>query len=225
MGRPLRPTLGGHIYHVLNRANGRRQIFDAESDYAAFERVLAEACQRVSMRLLSYCVMPNHWHLLLWPYRDGDLSNFMRWLTLTHTQRWHAHRNSVGTGHLYQGRFKSFLVQTDGHLLAACRYVERNPLRAKLVDQADAWPWGSLWRREHGSAGRKALLSEWPVTRPAQWVNWVNQSESEEELARLRQSVVRNQPFGQESWVSEIVERLELASTVRPQGRPRKQVS
>jgi putative transposase len=120
------------VYHVLNRANARRTLFDDDGDYAAFERVLAQACVRVSMRLLAYCVMPNHWHLVIWPRRDGDLSRFMNWLTLTHTQRWHQHRHTVGEGHVYQGRFKSFPVETSEYLLTVCRYVERNPIRAVL---------------------------------------------------------------------------------------------
>lgn len=129
---------GGLVYHVLNRANGRLPIFEKNEDYEAFERVLAQAVQRVDIRLLAYCVMPNHWHLVLWPRVDGDLSRFVGWLTLTHTQRWHAHRHTTGSGHLYQGRFKSFPVQTDEHFLAVCRYVERNPLRAGLVSRAEA---------------------------------------------------------------------------------------
>src|SRR4249920_3737271 len=128
MARPLRAAEGGLIYHTLNRANARLAILATDNDYAAFERVLTEAVARHDMRLLAYCLMPNHVHLLLWPRDDGDLSRFMRWLTMTHTQRWHAHRHSAGAGHVYQGRFKSFPVQGDGHLVTACRYVERNAL-------------------------------------------------------------------------------------------------
>ena len=113
------------MYHALNRANARTPIFETDEDYAAFERVLALAVTRHDMRLLAYCVMPNHFHLLLWPRADGDLSAFMRWTTLTHTQRWHARRRTAGSGHLYQGRFKSFPVQSDEHFLTVCRYVER----------------------------------------------------------------------------------------------------
>ena len=98
MGRPLRMAPGEFVYHVLNRANGRLPLFEDDGDYAAFERVLREACERVSMRMLAYCVMPNHWHLVLWPRQDGDLSRFMGWLTLTHTQRWHAHHHTSGHG-------------------------------------------------------------------------------------------------------------------------------
>ena len=121
------------MYHVLNRANARMTIFHKPDDYAAFERVLAEAVERTKTRLLAYCLMPNHWHLVVWPEKDGELSRFTGWLTLTHTQRWHAHRHTTGSGHLYQGRFKSFPLQDDAHFFTVCRYVERNALRANLV--------------------------------------------------------------------------------------------
>src|SRR6266404_7171415 len=139
MPRRLRMAAGGYVYHVLNRAVGRATLFRKAGDYAAFEQVLRQAKDWQPMRLLAYCVMPNHWHLVLWPRHDGDLSEFLRWLTVTHTQRWHAHRHTAGTGPLYQGRFKSFPVQADEHLLAVCRYVERNPLRACLVRKAQDW--------------------------------------------------------------------------------------
>src|SRR5437016_3140771 len=109
------------VYHALNRANARMTIFAHDEDYHAFESVLAEAVDRDRMRLLACCLMPNHWHLLFWPAGDGDLSRFVRWLTLTHTQRWHAHHHTAGSGHLYQGRFKSFPVQSDAHFWTVCR--------------------------------------------------------------------------------------------------------
>src|SRR4051794_17979624 len=139
MGRALRTDVGGLVYHVLNRANARLPLFAKAGDYDAFERVLSEAHDRYGTRILAYCVLPNHWHLVLWPEKDGELSRFTGWLTLTHTQRWHAHYHNVGSGHLYQGRFKSFPVESDEHLLTVCRYVERNPLRAGLVERAEDW--------------------------------------------------------------------------------------
>ncbi len=166
MGRPLRSAEGGLIYHALNRANARLTIFADEGDYLAFERILAEAVARQQMRLLGYCLMPNHFHLLLWPRGDGDLSRFMRWLTLTHTQRWHAHRHSAGSGHLYQGRFKSFPVQGDAYFYTVCRYVERNALRAGLVAAGGTGShlWVPLAARPPVFRVDRSELRRWPVT-------------------------------------------------------------
>ena len=166
--------------------------------------------------------MPNHWHLVLWSSEDGELSTFMRLLTLTHTQRWHAHHHTAGTGHVYQGRFKSFVVQSDEYFLTVCRYVERNALRANLVKRAEDWRWGSLWRRCYGTAEQRDFLSEGPVPRPDNWIQRVNQPETSGELEAIRNCVVRGTPFGCESWVEKTVERFGLESTLRPRGRPRR---
>ena len=226
MGRPHRVALGGYVYHVLNRANGRLPIFQEDADYAAFQRVLREALDHVpGMRLLAYCLMPNHWHLLLWPRRTGELSDFGHWLTLTHTQRWHAHYHDVGSGHLYQGRFKSFPVAEDDHFLQVCRYVERNALRAGLVQRAEAWPWSSLGQRHRADAPAQGWLSPWPIPEPADWLGEVNRPQSEAELEAVRRSVQRGQPYGAEEWSHRVAKRLGLESTFRVRGRPRKQQS
>jgi putative transposase len=223
MGRPLRVSLGGYVYHALNRANGRMRLFLKDADYRAFEGVLAEALEHVQgMRLTAYCILPNHWHLLLWPRHDGDLSDFGHWLSLTHTQRWHAHVQNVGKGHLYQGRFKSFVVQADDHYLGVCRYVERNALRAGLVERAEDWRWSSLWRRGQNTEALPQILQPGPVTLPENWVEDVNRPQTESELAALRRSVQRGQPFGEVHWVEQQAAKLGLESTLRPRGRPRK---
>ena len=138
MPRRARSIQGGYVYHVLNRSNARAPLFLKEEDYAAFERIMEEAFGRMPLRILGYCVMPNHWHLVVWPEdaQDKQVSEFLRWLTVTHAQRWHAHYHSSGSGHLYQGRFKSFPIESDEHLYTVLRYVERNPLRAGLVERA-----------------------------------------------------------------------------------------
>jgi putative transposase len=223
MGRPKRVADGGLVYHLLNRANARMTIFKKPEDYDAFERVLEEAVELTEMRLLAYCVMPNHWHLVVWPREAGELSRFTGWLTLTHTQRWHAERHSTGSGHVYQGRFKSFPVQDDEHFLTACRYVERNALRAKLVKRAEAWRWGSLHRWKHGDAKQKSLLASWPLSRLAGWAKRVNTPLTKAELSALRLSVKRGSPFGEASWRDRMVRQLGLESTVRPLGRPKKE--
>lgn len=222
MGRPLRAATGDVIYHVLNRANARLPLFEKPGDYEAFERVLGEAHARVEMRTLAYCVMPNHWHLVLWPRRDGELSEFMAWVTLTHTQRWHAHHQSAGAGHLYQGRFKSFPVQANDHFLTVCRYVERNALRAGLVIRAEDWRWSSLWRRTQGTHSAPKWLASWPLDRPRDWLDWVNKPQTEVELKALRCSVQRGRPYGSQAWVQKIAKKLSLDGTLRPRGRPPK---
>ena len=188
MARATRALEGGLVYHVLNRGNGRRAFLHKPADYDAWLRVLAEAKKEVPMRVLAFCLMPNHFHLVLWPERGEDLSNFVGWLSQTHTQRWHAHYHSVGTGHLYQGRFKAFPVQEDDHFYAVVRYVERNALRAALVERAGDWEWGSLWDRVHG-LGSSCLLSEWPLPVPEDWVDRVNAAETEAELEAVRRSL------------------------------------
>jgi putative transposase len=224
MPRRARAIEGGLAYHVLNRANARLPLFTKEADYAAFERVLEEAFEREPLRILGYCLMPDHWHLVVWPNAgaDSQVSEFMRWLTVTHTQRWHAQRHTSGTGHLYQGRFKSFAIQGDEHLYAVLRYVERNPVRANLVRRAERWRWSSLWHRDQGDKVARELLSAWPFPRPDDWLARVNRARTKTELDALRRSVRRGRPFGSEAWTAGLIARLGLEHTVRPQGRPRK---
>ena len=182
-------------------------------------------------RLLAYCLMPSHWHLVVQATAHANLSTWMQWVSVTHTHRWHGHRHSVGEGPLYQGRFKSFPVASDEHFLILCRYVEANPLRAGLVPagRAQDWRWGSLGRRQGpgiGSlaAGERPVLADWPVTRPGAvpWLAEVNGRQAEAELERVRKSVARGCPLGGPMWVQRTVAALGLETTLRPRGRPRK---
>lgn len=222
MGRATRTDVADQVFHVLNRANARLPLFETEKDYRLFETVLEEARERVDMRILAFTIMPNHWHLVLYPRQDGDLSRFMNWLTLTHTQRWHAQHKTIGHGHLYQGRYKSFLCETDGHFLQLVRYVERNPVRANLADRADAWMWGSAFRRIHGTDRTKQLISEWPVPIPTDYMQMVDTPQTEDELISLRRSSIRGTPFGSESWATAAIKKYGLETTVAPRGRPKK---
>lgn len=221
MGRTPRIDIGDQFYHVLNRANGRLSIFKKEKDFEAFEKILEEAKEKYLMRILSYCLMPNHWHFIINPRKDGDLNLFMQWITLTHTQRWHAHYHSVGHGHLYQGRYKSFLIQNDQYLLTACKYVERNALRARLTRRAENWRWSSLWRREYGNTEQKELLSPWPIEMPRDYSERINEPQDEKELEFIRESVSKNRPLGDEVWLNKIVNKFGLKMTMRKPGRPK----
>jgi len=223
MSRIARYAPKGLVYHALNRAVARLPLFQKQADYQAFERVLCEAHAKFPLQIFSYCVMPNHWHFVVRPTRDDQLTAFLRWLAHTHTMRWHAHYHTSGTGHLYQGRFKAFPVESDDHFYTVVRYVERNALRAGLVAQAQAWRWSSLWRREVGDSRAGELLARWPVPRPRAWATHVNAPQTEAELNAVREAVRRNSPFGSPTWQQTIADQLGLHSTLHPRGRPRKQ--
>jgi len=223
MPRRRRIATGGYVYHALNRAVGRATLFETVADYAAFEKVFREANEQIDMRLLAFCLMPNHWHLVLWPREDGDLSEYMRWLTNTHTRRWHLAHGTVGTGPLYQGRFKSFPIQEDEHFFTVCRYAERNGLRANLAAAAEQWRWSSLWHRVNGS--QAVPLTEWPLMRGEKWVEYVNAAETEAELKALRRSARNGTPFGETVWQQVTAKRLGLEATLRPPGRPPREIA
>jgi putative transposase len=222
MPRRARHAPGGLIYHVLNRAVGRMRLFTRPADFAAFEQVLRDALQHHPIRLLGYCVMPNHWHLVVWPQRDGELSRFMHWLTMTHTQRWRHHRGLVGLGPLYQGRFKAFPTQDDTHLLGVLRYVERNALRAGLVSRAQTWPYCSLYHRSSPRSSMHTLLHPWPIDVPRYYLELVNQPQTAREEHDVRTCVRRGRPFGAPEWQLQVIRQLHLQSSVRAAHRPRK---
>lgn len=222
MSRLPRIDVGNEIYHVINRANARLPIFFQEEDYKLFESIFEQGQVKYNMRILAYCLMPNHFHLVLYPHRNGDLQKFMQWVTLTHTQRWHIQNKTIGSGHLYQGRYKSFLIQKDRHLIAVIRYVERNPLRAKLVKKAENWNFSSLSRIISNDLNKKKLLSKWPIDEPKDYLTFVNTPINSKEEDSIRYSVNRGKPFGNDSWSDTMIEQYGLIATIRKVGRPKK---
>jgi putative transposase len=208
------------LYHALNRGNLRADIFRKAGDFLAFEKILHEGLQRYQIELFSYQLMSNHYHLVLRPLIDGEMSRFMGWIGGTHTMRYQAHYHTSGLGHVYQQRYKSFPIQDD-HFFVVCRYVERNALRAELVDRAEDWRWGSLWRWLQNPEPNPKLLSPWPLARLPKWVERVNEPLTEKELAAVRLSAQRGRPWGDEGWVEAMYRRLHLESTIRPRGRQR----
>lgn len=201
------------------------RLFLKEADFEAFERAIEQTLETRPMRILAYCLMSNHWHMVLWPESDGDLGAFMQKLTITHARNWQINRGRVGYGHLYQGRYKSFPVQNDEHFYQVVRYVERNALRADLVRRAENWRYSSLWRRLKGTSEDRKMLSDWPLARPRSWLQFVNQAQSDAELAAIRRSVQRGQPYGGDAWVRSTAARLGVESTLNPRGRPKQQDS
>ncbi len=214
--RPGRAT-GQLIFHVLNRAVQNSVLFESADDYAAFVRLFIDATARVPMRLLAYALMPNHWHLVLWPEWDDRLSDFMQWLTSRHAEARRFKLDDRGRGAVYQGRFKAIAVQCDGHFLRLCRYVERNPLRARLVAQAENWEWSSAYH-DQATPGRPTL-APWPIARPDDWLDELNGPERGRELRLIRESIQRGRHFGDLEWRNQLVGVLGWRSGRGP-GRP-----
>lgn len=222
MPRQKRSDEAGVIYHALNRGNDRKTIFKKPEDYEAFIRILGEGLQKYPVELFSFILMPNHWHLVLRPKKDAQMGRLLRWVSATHTLRYHGHYHRHGYGHLYRSRFKSFPIQSDEHFYVVCRYVERNPLRASLVGAAQEWQHGSLFRWNSRPEPVPRILSPWPIPRLRDWIGRVNAALSEQELAAMRTCVNRGRPFGDEVWTEEIAERHGLWYTMRSIGRPKK---
>jgi len=218
MPRTARASVGGVCYHVVNRGNGRAEVFHDEADYRGFTALMDAGCQRLPLRVVGWCLLPNHFHLVLWPRADGDLSRWMQWLLTSHVRRYR--RTHGGSGHVWQGRFKAFPIQRDHHFLIVLRYVERNPLRARLVERAEDWAWSSLAAR--GQEDRPAFLAASPVELGPRWARDVNRPMSAREEQALRHSVERGTPFGGKTWMVRTAGRLGLESSLRPRGRPPK---
>lgn len=216
MPRRLRSAPAGFVYHVVNRSAGRLILFESSEDYSAFIRLLSQAQRRTPMRVIAYCIMPNHWHLLLWPEQDGAMSPFIKWLAAVHAARWRLAHDAIGRGAVYQSRFKSVPVQTGQQLLTVWRYVERNPLRADLVNRAELWPWSSLGASTTGND--TVTLGPSPLATPSNWVERVNALQTADELAAIRNSVDSGQPFGDVVWAEVAKQRTGW----RPRGRPSK---
>ena len=218
MPRLSRSVPGGLCVHVVTRGNARATVFHNQGDYANLTQLMKDAQERVRLEILAWCLMPNHLHLVLRPREDGDLTRWMHWLLTSHVQR---HRIRHGTtGHVWQGRYKSFAIQTNVHLLTVLRYVERNPVRAGLVDSAGNWTWSSTRERQLPQE-RREMLDPSPVELPQPWVQWVDTPLTVSELEAIRTSVRRNRPFGDAAWTRGLAERLQLLGTLTPRGRPR----
>lgn len=210
--------VAGGYFHLINRGNNKALVFRQPSDFRSFTALIDRAQERHSLKLLAYCLMPNHFHLVVSPNGSPDISRWMHWLTTTHS---HQHHLRYGTsGSVWQGRFRAFSIENDEHLLTVVRYVERNALRAGLVEKAEHWPWGSLALRNTGSSSSR--LADPPVALPRRWAEIVNEPQSPAELEALRSCVNRQRPFGDPAWIERTSSPHRAEGPPRPRGRPRK---
>lgn len=218
MPRVPRGTVDGFVYHILNRGNGKQEIFHKEGDYKAFINLLKEAKERHPINIFAYCVMPNHFHMGVGIILSVDLSRYMHWLMTTHVRRYHSHYET--SGHIWQGRYKNFLIQDDTHLLTILRYIEGNPVRAGLVKSAAEWSWSSHLER----IGKKnyGMLDKLPIELPKDWTKYVDEPLTQKELESIRKSIIRQCPYGEPEWQLKMCKMLGLESSLKPRGRPKK---
>ena len=189
---PRNPCAGtaGHLFHVTNHAIEGQLLCRNFGEFLALERLLARALKAVPIRLLSFCLMSNHWHLLLWPEADDDTRNFVRWLSMTHARNLRAWRGSSGGGAVYKGRYDASAVEAPAYFYTVVRYIERNPVRAGIVDRADEWLWSSA---SPTYALHGIELADWPLPRPADWNAFMNDVEPLEDLEFVREKISRGQ--------------------------------
>jgi putative transposase len=185
VSRVPRSLQSGLVYHVINRGNGQARVFHKPKDYDAFLDLLSAAKQWTPVKLFAFCLMLNHFHLVVDPETPLKLSRFMQWLMTSHVRRYHKHYES--SGHVWQGRFKSFPIQRDVHLGTGVRYVRQNPVRAGLVSSESEWPWSS--------ANRSDLIDPPPVQESC-----CEDVLSAGQLREVRECVNRQHPFGSEEW-------------------------
>jgi putative transposase len=227
MGRLPRPIDDALVYHALNRGNNRGDVLVEDEDREAFLVALSRTRDRYPFRLFGYCLMTNHFHLLLRPEPGQTISRIMQSLTVAHTRRFHRHHKT--SGHVWQGRFRSPVIQDDMHLLVVLRYIEANPLRAGMVADPADYRWSSY--RCHGAGRDDPLLSgfpEWDEMGPTEaerrrrWRMKVRGAQPTAELEALRRSLGSGRPFGAQEWAEVTAKRLGLVREPRAKGRPRK---
>jgi len=219
MPRHPRVSPDGFVQHVLNRGDHRDTIFHKPPDFRAFLAVIAESAHRIPMRILAYCIMRNHFHLVLWPYAGRDLPCFMQQVMNTHINRYLRHYPPSSPGHIYQGRYGNSLIETGPALLRVMRYVEANALSAGIVKRADHYKWSSA--SPHAGDPGRPTLADWPIARPVDWREYLNTPTAADEWKKLQRSARRGAPYGSDEWVQTVAAAYRLESAVRPRGRPR----
>ncbi|MGE4295815.1 MAG: transposase [Campylobacterales bacterium] len=217
MPRIPRGDTAGEVQHIISRGNARMAVFHDAEDYSKFLALLKEFKKLHGIEVYAYCLMPNHFHLALKSLNEGSVSPFMQKLMTTYV-RYHHHKYKA-SGHLWQGRYKNFLVQKEGYLWMLLRYIEANPVRAGLVKNAAEWPYGSLAEREKKSA--RGLLDRAPVELPANWADEVHTPLEPGLLDAIRTSVNRQAPLGTDDWCWLQARKHGLEASMRPVGRPR----
>ena len=220
MPRTARTLADNQIYHIINRGNRREAVFHDNYDYEKFLKLLIESKEKYAIKIYAYCLMPNHFHLVIYTKYANFLSQAMHWISSSYVRYYNKRYNL--SGHLWQGRYKSFIVQKENYYLSLLRYIEANALRARLVNDAQEWLYGSLKERINHE---RHLLHEPLMELPIDWTLHVNMPLREGELESVRNSVNRQSPLGESIWQEKTAIEHGLSSTLNPRGRPKKEIT
>jgi putative transposase len=215
MARLPRVVLPGIPHHVTQRGNGRQQTFFEDGDYALYLDLLADSAGRAQVKVWSYCLMPNHVHIVLCPYDEDGLWRTFGELHRRYTGFINARRRT--TGHLWQGRFSS-VAMDEAHFVTALRYVALNPVRARLVSKALDWPWSSTRALIAGQSDKFVDVAP-ALERVGNFAAFLGQ-EFDEVLtyAALRKAETIGRPVGSPEWLSDMEKRTGLTLTPQKRG-------
>src|SRR4051812_14544412 len=173
VARKRRIAPGGFVYHVCNRGSRKGVIAETYDEYCEVLALIERARAKIGMRIIAYNILNNHFHFLLWPVCDSDLSRFMKAFEQPHAQRFHRRRQTRGCGAVYQSRFVNRMIRDERSYFTALRYVEANARRHGVVQRAEAWPWCSAWQSE--PVGPAVVLADSPIPRPENWLEILNE--------------------------------------------------
>jgi len=169
------------VYHVFNRRTDRQRLFPSSRSFEDFIHLMENGREKYNIRICTYCLMETHWHQAVWVREKGAtaVSRYLRSLSARHALRFRLVSDTRGQGHVYQDRYKSVEVEDDEHYLTLMRYIEANPVVARLVDRAEHWPWSGIAER---LSGRRRILDDGPVPLPADWSDIVNRPSPDDDF-------------------------------------------
>ena len=198
MARKPRKLPGHHPLHICNRSAGQLTIFQSIADYVRFETCLKEMISNFPLRLFAFCIMPNHYHLLVEGETGPAVIKGLHWLGTTHAVRLRRDTSSIGRGAVYQNRFRAYPIQRNGAFYRVAHYIERNPVDANLCRSPDDW----LWSSAKPEKSQDLNLAEWPISKPKNWMETIRKPLDEIVRDEIRCHETLQHPLGDPDWVA-----------------------
>jgi putative transposase len=218
MPRVARCLVDGAIYHILNRGNAKQEIYFDDQDYSHFLESTIQSKRQYNITVYAYCLMPNHYHFIVQAEVSSHIGQWIQLIMNKYNAYFRKKYKSIG--HIWQNRFKNFIIQNEDHLTVVMRYVERNPVEAGLTMSSFAWRWSSHQERHLNS--KLSLCDQKNIPLPKDWTDYVDTPLHAMEQQKLKRSMKRQTPFGDDIWIEKICDELGMVNTLRSVGRPKK---